>query len=888
MMIGQTIRAFVGQQDKLDSVVGALSESEQLGVLITGESGLGKSALAQAALQQVATSLRPFRISPSQALSAVPYGALERFTSLQDGNVPINEGEVVANIQRSLTARLGSSAMRAVVVIDDAHHLDGQSARVLAQLAVLGVAKLVVVSRSTPEPPQEFLSLWGDGLLARFEMSPLTEYQAQEISQRALGGKLSANASRTLCLAVGGNPQLLHALLHQLYNEGQLVERHGTWALHKYSPNAGVELTDLVRERLADLLPAELEVLETVALAYPIELTRLLEMAPLEVIDALEESRAIHISEGRGRHVSPGYPLLGVVVRQLVPSARSRAIYGKVLQTMHGLHPAGQQLVRMVSWALDCGLEVTEQDLLDAAAYANQHGDSSLALRAAGAVRGEDKQLQARVEIGLAHLHSGDTSAAADVLEGCLDVPGPPDVRQAGVNLLGLLALRHDDAQGALAELANRWERVRGADQEGAATADGPALLRLQILMMQGKFVDAEPDLRQLVADGEKSIQPKARMMLTELLACTGHLHEALEVAETCLRPVGTHAVSRFHDLEHLEFLRCVALIGLGRLNAVADTAERRVTPATEEGSPSSGSLVAQALAAVAQGKMLYAANLLAEAIDDLEIWDPGLILGYALGLGTYVASMTGNRQLHDDYNRRLDHLAYPGSKHFELLAHAYSAASMASVYGASYSINSLRHLALNNAQVGAVTAELEIRSLALQLGDTDQLNRLWELSSAYEGEPAAYLNRYAVGVQNQDPASLIGASEQFAAVGFMLLSAECLGQAVLLLQTHGDRKRARDAMQLLHLRRLGLEGVVTLQLGGSEDVTELTPRERDIVTMVVNGQSNRQIAEHASLSVRTVEGHLYRIFAKLGINRREDLSVTDLMLGRPNLSIRR
>jgi DNA-binding CsgD family transcriptional regulator len=37
-------------------------------------------------------------------------------------------------------------------------------------------------------------------------------------------------------------------------------------------------------------------------------------------------------------------------------------------------------------------------------------------------------------------------------------------------------------------------------------------------------------------------------------------------------------------------------------------------------------------------------------------------------------------------------------------------------------------------------------------------------------------------------------------------------------------------------------------------------------------GLSNRQIAERLSVSVRTVEGHIYRIFAKLGIERREQL----------------
>jgi DNA-binding CsgD family transcriptional regulator len=51
-----------------------------------------------------------------------------------------------------------------------------------------------------------------------------------------------------------------------------------------------------------------------------------------------------------------------------------------------------------------------------------------------------------------------------------------------------------------------------------------------------------------------------------------------------------------------------------------------------------------------------------------------------------------------------------------------------------------------------------------------------------------------------------------------------------------------------------------------------ITDREREIANLVAAGLSNRQIAERLSVSVRTVEGHVYRIFAKLDIERREQL----------------
>ncbi|MEV6106117.1 helix-turn-helix transcriptional regulator [Streptomyces sp. NPDC051940] len=48
-----------------------------------------------------------------------------------------------------------------------------------------------------------------------------------------------------------------------------------------------------------------------------------------------------------------------------------------------------------------------------------------------------------------------------------------------------------------------------------------------------------------------------------------------------------------------------------------------------------------------------------------------------------------------------------------------------------------------------------------------------------------------------------------------------------------------------------------------------LTDREREIVTLAARGLTNREIAERLVVSVRTVEGHLYRVGAKLGVSDR-------------------
>ncbi|HEV3128437.1 MAG TPA: LuxR C-terminal-related transcriptional regulator [Solirubrobacteraceae bacterium] len=51
-----------------------------------------------------------------------------------------------------------------------------------------------------------------------------------------------------------------------------------------------------------------------------------------------------------------------------------------------------------------------------------------------------------------------------------------------------------------------------------------------------------------------------------------------------------------------------------------------------------------------------------------------------------------------------------------------------------------------------------------------------------------------------------------------------------------------------------------------------LTDREQEILRLIAQGLTNREIAEHIYLSVRTVEWHRSRLAAKLGVSSRSDL----------------
>jgi DNA-binding NarL/FixJ family response regulator len=50
-----------------------------------------------------------------------------------------------------------------------------------------------------------------------------------------------------------------------------------------------------------------------------------------------------------------------------------------------------------------------------------------------------------------------------------------------------------------------------------------------------------------------------------------------------------------------------------------------------------------------------------------------------------------------------------------------------------------------------------------------------------------------------------------------------------------------------------------------------LTPRERDVLALVAEGRSNRSVAEKLGIAVKTVEGQVATVFAKLGLEEDPD-----------------
>jgi RNA polymerase sigma factor (sigma-70 family) len=59
-----------------------------------------------------------------------------------------------------------------------------------------------------------------------------------------------------------------------------------------------------------------------------------------------------------------------------------------------------------------------------------------------------------------------------------------------------------------------------------------------------------------------------------------------------------------------------------------------------------------------------------------------------------------------------------------------------------------------------------------------------------------------------------------------------------------------------------------------AEPFAELSPREGQVVTLVCEGLSNKEIAKRLGLTEGTVKGHLNSIYEQLGVRSRIELMI--------------
>ncbi len=872
------------------SAMEALQGGSHVAVFVLGDSGMGKSRLIEAVVAELGSEVTPVPIHGSASLTKVPYGVLGPFIV----GLPVQEATSQLAVLRTLWAHLEEQKRATqkplLLVVDDAHDLDEATAGILAELAAAGWAKLLVGAAARPGLPEPLLQLWFEGIAERHDLRPLTLAQTTEMLEGELGSQVLPNVAEILWEASGGNPMLLNGLLDDAKNDGTLLRRNGVWLFTRHLNSHGDRLTDVVRRQLLLRSPEERQALNLVALAEPVSRELIESVAGEEAVGSLIDSELIRVTDPASGELRLWHTVYGDTLRNLISPARSLQLRQSLLRKMDNEPTSAEGLLRHVSWSIECGAEVEDRQLLRAAVLASRLYEDELARKAAALVKDPELQMAARAVIARTRYNASDYVAARDLLDADFGQGNSVPGLLAGSLLWAAVmsALGHTPAEimkraQVLHRGAERLAAARPDDAEAIerATRERLNTMEAMVLALAGEYAAAPAAEDASGADASAGTKPlntleKAfRLCLdAERLLAGGKGLSALAVMSQAIEAAGADHDELYFLTDFLVVRAAAAAIHAGDWQG----AETLLTGFVAGSGPNlisfgGGVHAAHGIIMLYQGKAAQALNTLSAALEALRLTDPqqlfALTAAMAFAAAAEVGAQTKAELLLADFE------AAPAA----LPRYMRSLAAMAVVYGKARlgnypgAIAELQRLGHPDPDMDTPGLELDALAFCLALGDTDSAPRLLELRAGLEGPRPAAICAYAAAISTDNPADHLEAAKTCEAAELWTFAALAYDAAAHAYRAAGDtlRERMANSQRKRCLDRADdLPGEDTAKSDDSLGI--LTRRERDIVALAVRGLTDRQIAAELQVSVRTVEGHLYRSYAKLNVKGREQL----------------
>jgi DNA-binding CsgD family transcriptional regulator len=908
----------LGRESLLEDVTAFWAGSA--GVLcLVGPAGIGKTALWRAAVDAASTAgWSVLRASPAEAERDMPYAVLaDLLTGVLDDPAldlpaPQRRALEVALLLRApegtppdphgvglattAVLRARTEATRLVLAVDDLQWADRASTDALRfalrRLPADRVRAVLAIRTGDPTAPAPRL----DPEATTLVVGPLALDDTRRLLARELSDRATAAVARRLHESALGNP--LHTL-----ELARAVAHKWPWTIDSVVPPP--PLADLLRQRVDGLPESTRRALLMVA-AMSRPSTGLLGRA-LGADPVVEVRRAVAAGLVRtaGDRLAFVHPLYAAACYRDAPTAERAAVHARLAEVVTD----PERRARHLALAAD-GPDVEVAARLDAAAEAARargapHAAADLAELARAHTPVDDEPARIRRTRALAdHLvEAGECNAARHVLEAMVAAqqPGPERARTR----VALASVAYED-EGVAVMRAILWQALEEAAGDPAATAEAHLVLSRAEMPAVEAVRHAEHALawfERLGGDGGEPDPARladalrqlavARWQLgrgisRELMARAAALEEGLERRP----PVEWRAWAcyaeclKYHDgFDEADRIlaECDATAELeGDLSSTSDLASHRAELALWLGRwPEARTHVERAVEAArlaaqggrlgmalcfrtlvlahlgdAEGARADAAEVIDAALREDNVWRLVLARGW---LGLLELSLGDARAAADQLDQ-VDALltgspVFTEPRQWRYLGdHVEALVRTGQLDRAGAAVERMAAWADRVAVPSAHAGALRARALLAQAdGDLDRaVTGFVEATAAYAALPLPF--------EQARTALLLGTARR---------------QARQRREAREDLARARARFAALGAARWLERAEEELgRLGGrTRSDRELTASEQRVADLAVAGMTNKEIAAALVVTPRTVEAHLTRIYAKLGVRSRVELT---------------
>ena len=858
----------VARDDVFRQALAALDErAEFQGVALVGDSGVGKSTLARALAHTVeAAGLTPQFMLGTQTGRAVPLGAFARAVTADSAHEPAT---MLAAAHKTLERE-----ENLLIVVDDAQLLDPLSATLVYQLAASGSARFIVTIRSGEAALDAVTVLLKERLLLTLYVDAFTREQTGELARRVLGGAVAPRLIDELYSRSGGNLLLLRGLLSAGRENGVLAHTEDGWQL-RVPLRGDRKLYDLIEFSLRSLNPAELKAVEVLATAEMLDWDVLRELCDADAVANLERRGLIQLVANGSEVVARlNHAVIGEAAIRLAGVVRSRQLNGLLAQALRKHEQIGGRRsrlpdvrgqIRLAQFMMRSDLKPDPKVIIRAAASAVAMSNLGYGEELARFALDLGGGVPAALVLAEAMSWQGRGRETEKVLAGVRPEAGDELVRWGCLRAANLFwgCGQVDAARQGLAEVRDRVDSAAGI---GLVSA-----LEVSFAFFSGDVATAiETGLAVCATDP----LPLATVWVAMAISTSWALALVGRFGEHQIADAGPRGAA-FGESETqrlaIGLAEVMALTAVGDISAAEHVSKRFAAT-------SAGASTAEAVVEAIRGHVDLARGRLSAACAEfhtsVSAMSPGFPPGWLMLAAAWSAQAEGARgDTEAAVNAlRISEKAYgPQVAVFlpELeLARAWERASVGETTAAQ--LHSFRA-----AQIArrAGMWEIEMRALhtAVRFGDRSHATRVAELAETLNTPMAEAVAAHARGIANHEGDLLDAVADKFAEMGALALAADAAAQAAREHAQVGHRGKELESSARAH--RLARKGRVrTPAVNASARPLPITDRQHEIAMLVAAGLSNRQIAGRLFVSVRTVDGHLYRIFGKLGIDRRDQL----------------